>query len=272
MGFTVYEALARLKEAVQQHRCILAAEAPEFDPVNGPQQQCCLQSGLASCVVEWNGEKERLQAVKGEGSSSGGGTSPPFLSVSLSGCVKSAPIKATSRRRSEQSNAIPPPNTADPQSPPLPMLSTNLPGVITALVDQPDAAIVPEFYLPHQVTQPMVDSSANTAFNFGRPDLNSACNNADVSSFDQQFPRTLAFNHPLQDLIDVFGIYSTPFDDSFWLSSTPSGEDSSSSPFSFPTAHPGKEEQPSFSIATAVGFDSWPILPPPSQIPRHRRQ
>jgi hypothetical protein len=44
------------------------------------------------------------------------------------------------------------------------MLSTNLPGAITALVDQPDAAIVPEFYLPHQVTQPMVDSSANTAF------------------------------------------------------------------------------------------------------------
>jgi hypothetical protein len=75
------------------------------------------------------------------------------------------------------------------------MLSTNLPGVSTALVDQPDAAIVPEFYLPHQVTQPMVDSSANTAFDFGRPDLNSARNNADVSSFDdQQLPRTLVFN------------------------------------------------------------------------------
>jgi hypothetical protein len=75
------------------------------------------------------------------------------------------------------------------------MLSTNLPGVSTALVDQPDAAIVPEFYLPHQVTQPMVDSSANTAFDFGRPDLNSARNNADVSGFDdQQLPRTLAFN------------------------------------------------------------------------------
>ncbi|KAJ7921540.1 hypothetical protein B0H13DRAFT_2318430 [Mycena leptocephala] len=90
---------------------------------------------------------------------------------------------------------------------------------------------------------------------------------------------------PLQDLINEFGIYSTPFDDSFWLSSTPSGEESynkarnelkivvasvykrleesSSSPFSFPTAHPGNEEQPSLSIATAVGVDSWPILPPP---------
>ncbi|KAJ7926298.1 hypothetical protein B0H13DRAFT_2265913 [Mycena leptocephala] len=96
-------------------------------------------------------------AVKGKGSSSGRGTSTPLLSASSSGCVKSALIK-------------------DAQSPPLPMLSTNLPGVGTALVDQPDTAIVPEFYLPHQVTQPMVDSSANTAFD------------------DQQFPRTLAFN------------------------------------------------------------------------------
>ncbi|KAJ7911796.1 hypothetical protein B0H13DRAFT_2008690 [Mycena leptocephala] len=104
--------------------------------------------------------KERLQAVKGEGSSSGRGTSTLLLSASSSRCVKSAPIKATSRRHSEQSNAISP-NTADAQSPPLPMLSTNLPGVSTALVDQPDAAIVPKFYLPHQVTQPMVDSSAN---------------------------------------------------------------------------------------------------------------
>ncbi|KAJ7818282.1 hypothetical protein B0H13DRAFT_2399336 [Mycena leptocephala] len=144
--------------------------------------------------------------------------------------------------------------------------------------DQPDAAIVPKFYLPHQVTQPIEDSSANTAFDFGRPDLTSARNNADVSGLDNQpFPRILPFNpffdaqydfnfvsppimaaDPLQDLIDAFGIYSTPFDDSFWLSSTPSGEESSSSPFSFPTAHPGNEEQPSLSIAT-----SWPILPPP---------
>ncbi|KAJ7820677.1 hypothetical protein B0H13DRAFT_2451468 [Mycena leptocephala] len=227
--------------------------------------------------------KERLQAVKGKGGPSGRGTSTPLLSASSSGRVKSAPIKATSRKRSEQSNVIPPPSTADAQSPPLPMLSTNLPGVGTALVDQPDAAIAPEFYVPHQVTQPMVDSSANTTFDFSRPDLNSARNNADVSSLDdQQFPRTLPFNpsfdaqydfnllsppimaaDPLQDLINVFGIYSTPFDDSFWLSSTPSSEDSSSSPFSFPTAHPGNEEQPSFSIATAVGVDSWPILPPP---------
>ncbi|KAJ7909400.1 hypothetical protein B0H13DRAFT_2492560 [Mycena leptocephala] len=189
---------------------------------------------------------------------------------------------ATSRRRSERSNAIPPPNTADAQSPPLPMLSTNLPGVITALVDQPDTAIVSEFYLPHQVSQPMVDSSANTAFDFGRPDLNSACNNEDVSSFDdQQFPRTSAFNRlsmlnmtsiakpshhgrrPASRLIDAFSIYSTLFGDSFWLSSTPSGKESSSSPFSFPTAHPGNEEQPSLSIVMAVGVDSWPILPPP---------
>jgi hypothetical protein len=128
----------------------------------------------------------------------------------------------------------------------------------------------------------MVDSSANTAFDFGRPDLNSACNNEDVSSFDdQQFPRTSAFNRlsmlnmtsiakpshhgrrPASRLIDAFSIYSTLFGDSFWLSSTPSGKESSSSPFSFPTAHPGNEEQPSLSIVMAVGVDSWPILPPP---------
>ncbi|KAJ6568792.1 hypothetical protein B0H19DRAFT_939417, partial [Mycena capillaripes] len=35
MGMQTYVALARLKEALQQHRCILAAEAPEFDPVHG---------------------------------------------------------------------------------------------------------------------------------------------------------------------------------------------------------------------------------------------
>jgi hypothetical protein len=174
-------------------------------------------------------------------------------------------------------------HAADAQSPPLPILSTNLPGVGTALLDQPDAAIVPEFYLPHQVTHPIEDSSATTAFDFGRPDLTSARNNADVSGLDDQpFPRTLPFNpsfdaqydfnfvsppvmaaDPLQNLIDAFGIYSTPFDDSYWLSSTPSGEESSSSPFSFPNAHPGNEEQPSLSIAKAVGVDSWPILPPP---------
>jgi hypothetical protein len=37
--------------------------------------------------------KERLQAVKGEGSSSGRSTSPPLVSVSSSGRVKSAPTK-----------------------------------------------------------------------------------------------------------------------------------------------------------------------------------
>jgi hypothetical protein len=45
--------------------------------------------------------KERLQAVKGEGSSSGRGTSTPLLSASSSGCVKSVPNKGQSicRRR-----------------------------------------------------------------------------------------------------------------------------------------------------------------------------
>ncbi|KAJ7932180.1 hypothetical protein B0H13DRAFT_810730 [Mycena leptocephala] len=222
--------------------------------------------------------KERLQAVKGKGAPSGRGASTPLLSVSSSGRVKSAPIKATSRKRSEQSNVIPPPNTTHAQSPPLPILSTNLPGVGTALLDQPDVAIITEFYVPNQVTQPMEDSSANTAFDFGRPDLTPACNNADVSGLDgQQFPRTLPFNpsfddfnfvsppvmavDPLQDLINAYGIYSTSFDDSFWLSSTPSSEEYSSSPF--PTAHPGNEEQPSLSIAMPADVDSWPILPPP---------
>ncbi|KAJ7925365.1 hypothetical protein B0H13DRAFT_2570993 [Mycena leptocephala] len=124
------------------------------------------------------------------------------------------------------------------------------------------------------------DSYANTAFDFGRPDLTPACNNPDVSGLDgQQFPRTLPFNpsfddfnfvsppvmaaDPFQDLINAYGIYSTPFDDSFWLSSTPSSEEYSSSPFSFPTAHPGNEEQPSLSIATPVDVDSWPVLTPP---------
>ncbi|KAJ6526085.1 hypothetical protein B0H19DRAFT_1084691 [Mycena capillaripes] len=35
MGLRIYVTVARLKEAIQQHRCILAAEAPEFDLLNG---------------------------------------------------------------------------------------------------------------------------------------------------------------------------------------------------------------------------------------------
>ncbi|KAJ7919721.1 hypothetical protein B0H13DRAFT_2428752 [Mycena leptocephala] len=265
-----------------------ARKARESDELNDETKEI---SDLLAAEAEkrresnafWRDLKERLQAVKGKGGPSGRGTSTPLLSASSSGRVKSTPIKVASRKRSEQSNVIPPPKTTDAQSPPLPILSTNLPGVGTALLDQPDAAIVPEFYLPHQVIQPIEDSSANTAFDFGRPDLTSARNNADVSGLDDQpFPRTLPFNpsfdaqynfnfvsppvmaaDPLQDLIDVFGIYSTPFNDSFWLSLTPSGEEPSSSPFSFPNAHPGNEEQPSLSIAMVVGVDSWPILPPP---------
>ncbi|KAJ7923267.1 hypothetical protein B0H13DRAFT_2316646 [Mycena leptocephala] len=52
MGFAVYEALARLKEAVQQHRCILAAEAPEFDPVHGPQHEPGCKDN-AACSQDW---------------------------------------------------------------------------------------------------------------------------------------------------------------------------------------------------------------------------
>jgi hypothetical protein len=52
MGTGVYVALARLKEAIEEHRRILAAEPPEFDPVNGPKHSsACINN--AACAKDW---------------------------------------------------------------------------------------------------------------------------------------------------------------------------------------------------------------------------
>ncbi|KAJ7906241.1 hypothetical protein B0H13DRAFT_1880803 [Mycena leptocephala] len=75
-------------------------------------------------------------------------------------------------------------------------------------------------------------------------------------------PITAADSDPLQSLVNSFGTHGTPLADSFWLSSTPNVDNSSQSPFAFPT-HPGNEELPSFSVPIAVGVDAWPTLPPP---------
>ncbi|KAJ7867305.1 hypothetical protein B0H13DRAFT_2281228 [Mycena leptocephala] len=75
-------------------------------------------------------------------------------------------------------------------------------------------------------------------------------------------PVTAVDSDPLQSLIDSFGTHGTPLADSLWLSSTPNVDNSSHSPFAFPT-HPGNEELPSFSVPIAVGVDTWPTLPPP---------
>ncbi|KAJ7817665.1 hypothetical protein B0H13DRAFT_2683091 [Mycena leptocephala] len=75
-------------------------------------------------------------------------------------------------------------------------------------------------------------------------------------------PSRSTHSDPLQSLINSFGTHGTPLADSFWLSSTPNVDNSSQSPFAFPT-HPGNEELPSFSFPIAVGLDAWPTLPPP---------
>ncbi|KAJ7683338.1 hypothetical protein B0H17DRAFT_1205203 [Mycena rosella] len=63
MGYPVYVALARLKEAMQQHRSILAAEAPEIDPIRGHSSEC---ENKAACARDWhaawwNGRFERME-------------------------------------------------------------------------------------------------------------------------------------------------------------------------------------------------------------------
>ncbi|KAJ7916863.1 hypothetical protein B0H13DRAFT_1870851 [Mycena leptocephala] len=57
------------------------------------------------------------------------------------------------------------------------------------------------------------------------------------------------------------------FDDSSWLSSTPSGEGSSSSPFSFQLLILVTKTKPPFSITTAVGLTLGLFYPHPSQTP-----
>jgi hypothetical protein len=52
MGTSVYVALARLKEAIEEHRRILAAEPPEFDAVNGPSHNSACISN-AACAKDW---------------------------------------------------------------------------------------------------------------------------------------------------------------------------------------------------------------------------
>jgi hypothetical protein len=52
MGISVYVALARLKEAIQEHCCILAAEPPKFDP-NGPRHHStCIDN--TACARDWH--------------------------------------------------------------------------------------------------------------------------------------------------------------------------------------------------------------------------
>ena len=51
MGIGVYVALARLKEAVQQHRAILAAEEPEIHPIHGHSPDC---GDKTACAQDWH--------------------------------------------------------------------------------------------------------------------------------------------------------------------------------------------------------------------------
>ncbi|KAJ7736623.1 hypothetical protein B0H14DRAFT_2408323, partial [Mycena olivaceomarginata] len=53
IGFMVYVALSRLKEAIWQHKCILASEEPEFDPVDGPAHSPdCIDNDV--CAGDWH--------------------------------------------------------------------------------------------------------------------------------------------------------------------------------------------------------------------------
>ncbi|KAJ7487939.1 hypothetical protein FB451DRAFT_1362561 [Mycena latifolia] len=51
IGLVVYVALARLKEAIQQHRCILAAEEPQIHPIHGHSADC---QDKAACARDWH--------------------------------------------------------------------------------------------------------------------------------------------------------------------------------------------------------------------------
>ncbi|KAJ7637977.1 hypothetical protein DFH06DRAFT_1002009, partial [Mycena polygramma] len=50
LGFYMYSAIARLKEAIQEHRCILAAEEPQFDDDNPHCPSC---SDNDRCANDW---------------------------------------------------------------------------------------------------------------------------------------------------------------------------------------------------------------------------
>ncbi|KAJ6479153.1 hypothetical protein C8R45DRAFT_832985, partial [Mycena sanguinolenta] len=52
LGFPVYVALARVKEAIQEHKCIMAAEEPVFSRDHRPHSPDCHDN--AACSEDWH--------------------------------------------------------------------------------------------------------------------------------------------------------------------------------------------------------------------------